>query len=122
PWASVIAPRPSSGAGWNGRRRKRSCAPWRPPRSTAPMTGRTGAVSTPGTGHAIAGAMSAVINVALPVFAIILAGYGSGKLGLLGQASSEALNKFVYWIALPPLLFLAMARAPVAETLNWPFL
>src|SRR5690606_8782982 len=110
------------GAGRNGRRRNRPCAPCRPPGSTAPTIGRTGAISTPGFGHAIAGAMSTVINVALPVFAIILAGYGSGKVGLLGQASSEALNKFVYWIALPPLLFLAMARAPVAETLNWPFI
>ncbi|HET8728626.1 MAG TPA: AEC family transporter [Alphaproteobacteria bacterium] len=66
--------------------------------------------------------MSAVFNVALPVFAIILAGYVSGRVGLLGQASSEALNKFVYWIALPPLLFLAMARASLGEILHWPFI
>lgn len=58
--------------------------------------------------------MSAVVNVALPVFAIILAGWAAGRIGLLGSASSEALNKFVYWIALPPLLFLAMARSDVS--------
>ncbi|NBC33171.1 MAG: AEC family transporter [Alphaproteobacteria bacterium] len=62
--------------------------------------------------------MSAVVNVALPVFAIILAGVLAGRAGVLGRAASEALNAFVYWIALPPLLFLAMARAPVAETLH----
>jgi malonate transporter and related proteins len=66
--------------------------------------------------------MSVVVNVALPVFAIILAGYLAGRAGLLGESSSEALNKFVYWIALPPLLFLSMARTPLAEILHWPFI
>ncbi|HYG89531.1 MAG TPA: AEC family transporter [Azospirillum sp.] len=66
--------------------------------------------------------MSAVFNVVLPVFAIILAGYLSGKAKLLGSASSEALNKFVYWMALPPVLFLGTARRPLADLLNWPFI
>ena len=66
--------------------------------------------------------MSTVVNVVLPVFAIILAGYLSGKAKLLGSASSEALNKFVYWMALPPVLFLGTARRPLAELLNWPFI
>lgn len=66
--------------------------------------------------------METVVNVALPVFAIILAGLLAGKAGLLGQSASEALNKFVYWIALPPLLFLAMATTPVVEILHWPFI
>ena len=52
----------------------------------------------------------------------ILAGVLAGKAGILGQSASEALNKFVYWVALPPLLFLAMARTPVAEILHWPFI
>ena len=66
--------------------------------------------------------MSALVNVALPVFAIILAGFITGRTAILGAASSEALNKFVYWIALPPLLFLGTARAPLAEFFNLPFL
>lgn len=66
--------------------------------------------------------MAPVINVALPVFAIILVGYLAGRLRILGQSSSEALNKFVYWIALPPLLFLAMSRTSLDEILHWPFI
>ncbi|MCR6630200.1 MAG: AEC family transporter [Magnetospirillum sp.] len=66
--------------------------------------------------------MSVVINVALPVFAIILAGVLSGKAKLLGPASSEALNKFVYWMALPPVLFLGTAKRSVAEIFNGPFI
>lgn len=68
------------------------------------------------------GRMSAVVNVALPVFAIIGLGYLAGRLRLLGEASSEALNAFVYWVALPAILFLAMAATPVSESLNWPFI
>ena len=55
-----------------------------------------------------------MLNVALPVFGIVLAGYLSGRFQLLGRNSSEALNSFVYYFALPPYLFIATARAPVA--------
>jgi predicted permease len=63
-----------------------------------------------------------IFNVALPVFGLILAGYLAGRLGWLGSESSDALNRFVYWMALPALLFVAMAKVPVADVLNWPFL
>ena len=66
--------------------------------------------------------MSAVINVAIPVFAIMLAGYLAGRFRILGESSSEALNAFVYWFALPPVLFLSMASVPVGEIFNWPFI
>jgi malonate transporter and related proteins len=67
-------------------------------------------------------AMSAIANVALPVFAIILAGWLAGRLRILGDAASEALNRFVYYFALPPVVFLGLARRPMAEILNWPFI
>jgi malonate transporter len=66
--------------------------------------------------------MSAVFNVALPVFAIILAGMLSGKTKILGAASSDALNRFVYWMALPPVLFLGSARRSLDEIFNGPFI
>jgi len=66
--------------------------------------------------------VTAVVNIVLPVFAIILAGFLSGRFGVLGEASSAALNRFVYYFALPPLLFLSMARAPVDQIFNLPFI
>lgn len=66
--------------------------------------------------------MQAVLNVALPVFGIILCGYLAGRTGLLGAASSAALNAFVYWFALPPLIFIGMAETPVDRILNGPFI
>lgn len=66
--------------------------------------------------------MTVILNVTLPVFAIIALGWTMGRLGVLGDAATEALNKFVYWVALPPALFLATARNPIAEFVNGPFL
>ena len=66
--------------------------------------------------------MGAVANVAFPVFAIMLLGYVAGRTGILGQESSKALNAFVYWFALPPLLFLSVARVATEEILNWPYI
>ena len=66
--------------------------------------------------------MYAFVNVALPVFGIILAGYLAGRAGLLGDESSKALNGFVYYVALPALIFISMARVPVAEVLDWSFI
>lgn len=66
--------------------------------------------------------MNAILNVVLPVFGLILAGVIAGRLRILGQDSSDALNRFVYFFALPAVLFLGMARAPVGETANLPFL
>lgn len=66
--------------------------------------------------------MYAIINVALPVFAIMAAGYLCGRFRLLGLDSTKALNGFVYYMALPALFLVSMARAPVAEIFNGPYL
>jgi hypothetical protein len=98
-------------------------AQWRVSRGPAPALDKGQGAWQEGRTIPRAGpAMSTVINVALPVFAVILAGFLAGKVGILGAAASEALNKFVYWIALPPLLFLAMANTPLEEVLYWPFI
>ena len=66
--------------------------------------------------------MTAILNVVLPVFAIMLAGYLAGRVRLLGEPSSEALNRFVYFVALPALFLVSMARVGLGEALNGPFI
>ncbi|MGQ0677968.1 MAG: AEC family transporter [Rhodospirillales bacterium] len=66
--------------------------------------------------------MQAIVDVAFPVFAIVASGWLTGRVGLLGEASSEALNRFVYYVALPPLFFLVTAKAPMTDILHWPFI
>lgn len=66
--------------------------------------------------------MDAVITVVLPVFAVIAAGYGTGRHGLLGRDGASVLNRFVFFVAMPHLLFVGMAEQPLAVSLNLPFL
>jgi len=66
--------------------------------------------------------MSAILDIVLPVFAIIAVGWAAGRAGLLGEASSEALNRFVYWVALPAMLFRAMATVDLAVVFNWSYI
>ncbi len=57
-----------------------------------------------------------------PVFAIIFSGWFCGRLGLLGDGASQALNGFTYFAALPALFFGAMATVPLRDSFNWPFI
>lgn len=54
---------------------------------------------------------SAVINSVVPIFGVILIGWICAKTELLQPAATDALNRFVVYIALPSLLFIAMAKA-----------
>ena len=66
--------------------------------------------------------LEVLVNVTFPVFAIIGIGYLTGVKGILGPESIIALNRFVFYFALPAALFLFTARAPVSEVFNVPFL
>lgn len=66
--------------------------------------------------------MQALFDVVIPVFAIVACGYICGQRKLLGVESSEALNGFVYWVALPALLFGAMAKIELADVWRGNFL
>jgi len=46
----------------------------------------------------------------LPVFTLILAGYGAGKSGIIPPAANKELNRFIIWLALPALMFSIVAK------------
>ena len=58
----------------------------------------------------------------LPVFGLVLCGWIAGRMRLVGAESSDALNQFVYYFALPAMLFAAVARGSLEQILNLPFL
>jgi predicted permease len=62
------------------------------------------------------------LNVALPIFGVILAGWLAGRWRILGGESTAALNAFVSYFALPVLFFGSLARAPVAAVLDPPLM
>src|SRR3546814_16239594 len=67
-------------------------------------------------------AMGPILNVVFPIFAIMAAGYSAGHFAILGKESSEALNRCVYFLALPAVFFVPMARVTMEEVSNLPFL
>lgn len=63
--------------------------------------------------------MNTILNAVLPLFGLILLGYVAAKRRILGHEAVDVLNRFVVWLALPALLFQAMAQA-TPEQLNQP--
>lgn len=65
--------------------------------------------------------MHVLLTVAFPIFALIGIGWVGGRLRLLGEHGTTALNAFVGWFALPAMLFTALARVRIGDVLHGPF-
>lgn len=65
--------------------------------------------------------MDVVLGVAFPVFAVIFCGYVAGRAGVLTREAARSITGFVYWFAVPALLFLAMAGAPLDRVFDGTF-
>jgi malonate transporter and related proteins len=59
--------------------------------------------------------MQAVLNAALPIFALILTGFLAARFGGFDRAATDALNRFAVYFALPALIFVAMAKVTPDE-------
>ncbi|MBC7803718.1 MAG: AEC family transporter [Candidatus Parcubacteria bacterium] len=66
--------------------------------------------------------MELILSSVLPVFGLVLCGWFAGRTRLVGAESSDALNQFVYYFALPAMLFAAVARGSLSQIFNLPFL
>jgi malonate transporter len=66
--------------------------------------------------------LAPVFGAVLPVFGLVGCGYLAGRLKIVTQASSHALNQFVYAFALPAMLFIAVYRGSLEEILSGAFL
>ena len=63
-----------------------------------------------------------VINLILPVFAVVVTGYLFARFGLLPAEYGGVLIQFVYYVAIPALLFVVIAQEQIENLLNWPFI
>ena len=54
--------------------------------------------------------MNAVLNSALPIFALILTGFICGYFGVFDKTATDNLNRFAVYLALPSLMFVAMSK------------
>ena len=66
--------------------------------------------------------MSAILNITGPIFLIIALGYGAVRLGLFQKSDMRILGRFVMFIALPALLFKALASRALADIVHSDYL
>lgn len=59
-----------------------------------------------------------MLNVVLPVFGLILAGYAAGKTPIMRPAAAAGLSNYVLYAAVPALLFRTLSRTHLAEALD----
>lgn len=66
--------------------------------------------------------MTIILDIVLPVFGILLLGYGAARTDFFDAAASRGLSLFVFNFAIPFLLFRNMALTVLPEELPWGFL
>ena len=62
-----------------------------------------------------------VIEVVVPVFAVVLVGYLAAYSGVIKAEDNDGLSRFVFNIALPVLLFNSLAKMTLPQQFNWQF-
>ena len=62
--------------------------------------------------------MRDILSITSPIYAIILIGYLLTRGGLFAKTDMHVLGKFVFTLALPALLFRAVALRPISEIFN----
>ncbi len=63
-----------------------------------------------------------IIDGIIPLFAIIIAGFLATRFKILGMNSAHVLQRFVFYFALPPLLFRSLATSQFKAIINIPFI
>ncbi|MGJ4951893.1 AEC family transporter [Bradyrhizobium sp. HKCCYLS20291] len=66
--------------------------------------------------------MQAVLNSALPIFALILTGFLCGRFGVFDRTATDNLNRFAVYLALPALIFTAMSKIGVEQVSQFGFI
>jgi malonate transporter and related proteins len=66
--------------------------------------------------------LAVILDVTLPVFGVILCGYVAVRANWLDLPCGDMLNRFVYRLSFPALLFVVVARTPLDQIFYWPFL
>lgn len=66
--------------------------------------------------------MPALLNVVAPVFGILGLGFAAARLRVLDSAGIRGLVVFVFYFAIPVLLFRSLAEMTLPDAIPWPFL
>lgn len=63
--------------------------------------------------------METTVEIVIPVFALVLTGWGAARFGVLNREGVRGLAAFVFWVALPAFLFRTMGRGIDWAAVDW---
>jgi hypothetical protein len=63
-----------------------------------------------------------ILSITSPIYLIILLGFAMTRVGIFAKAEMRVFGKFVFNLALPALLFRAVAQRPIGEIVNVSYL
>ena len=63
-----------------------------------------------------------VIDIVAPIFGVVICGYIAGRVRLLDKAAIRGISIYVFNLAIPLLLFYAMAKMDLPDVLPWSYL
>ena len=63
--------------------------------------------------------MDVAFNLVLPIFGLIAVGYASARLGIVSAAGIDGMDRYVFSLAVPALLFRALANTELPTELPW---
>ena len=65
---------------------------------------------------------SVIVATIFPLFSIMFAGYLAGRSGLFSKDTNKVLSRFVFYVSMPALIFVSLARVDIDQVFDWPFL
>jgi len=65
--------------------------------------------------------MNSVINIVVPVFGVVMLGFGLARAGVFNPATSEGLTRFMFYVAVPAMLFRTLATTELPDAVPWPY-
>ena len=65
--------------------------------------------------------MLTILNLAMPFFGVIVAGFAAARIFRLPESGLAWLNILIVYFALPTMIFLTVAAAPFEKLVEWPF-
>ncbi|MBU2965852.1 AEC family transporter [Amphritea sp. 2_MG-2023] len=66
--------------------------------------------------------MQLLFDIVIPVFILMVLGWGCSRTGLLEASSESALNRYVYYIGVPALMFTSTVTVDIQSVLQWDFI
>ena len=66
--------------------------------------------------------MNAVFDVVIPVFSIVLLGYCLARAGIFNASTSDGLTGFMFYVAVPAMLFRTLATTALPATFPWGYI